>query len=92
MFKRVWKREKRLKERRAKNHSKCDTSAKIDRQFAELVGRNDQASVALRKHLARARAEHDEKHLARRRVLDDAGFISYVEPRCMWTIVIDAAT
>eukprot|EP00966_Prymnesium_polylepis_P225131 5206797-Prymnesium_polylepis.1 len=46
---------------------KCDTCAKIDRQFEELVGRQDAASVAFRKFLARARMEHDEKHLARRR-------------------------
>ena len=92
MFKRVWRREKRLKDKRAKSHSKCDTCAKIDRQYAELMGRQDAASVAFRKFLTRARMEHDEKHLARRRVLDDAGFISYIQPRRTWTIVIDAAT
>ena len=92
MLKRVWGREKKLKERRANSHSKCDTCSKIDKQMFDLVGQTSVKSVADRKRYLILKREHDVQHLRGRMELDDAGLMATVNPRYMWTVMVDAAT
>ena len=92
MLKRAWKLETRLKERRAKTHSKCNICAMISAALERLTGKNSQSAQTERRHLLRLMKEHDANHLAAREVLDEAGLMSMVQPRAMWTILVDAAT
>ena len=92
MLKRVWKLEVRLKERRAKTHSKCDTCSDISGQLERLVGCNTDESKRHRTFLFRQAEEHEAYHLGARSVLDEAGLQAIVNPRYIWTIMVDAAT
>jgi len=92
MLKRVWKEEKRLKERRACSHSKCDLCSKIDAEYERLRGNNTKQAIVIRQHLKKAYEEHEEAHLADRTVFDDAGQLATSDPRSQWTICVDAAT
>jgi hypothetical protein len=92
MLMRVWKKESRIRERKACSHSKCSTCSTIDKRLCELVGNNTPSAKVDRGYLLDARRRHEAVHLGRRRVLDDAGFVSQTDPRSTWTIVIDAAT
>ena len=92
MLKRVWRLEKRLKERRAKSHSKCSICSKIDADTQRLLGVNTDASRQQRDYLKRIFDEHEAWHLSARSVLDEAGLMSISDPRYIWTICVDAAT
>jgi len=92
MLKRVWKEEKRLKEKQACSHSKCDLCSKLDAEYERLRGNNTREAILIRTHLKRAREEHEARHLADRIVLDDAGQLAFSDPHAMWCIAVDAAT
>ena len=92
MLRRVWNREKRLKERRANSHSKCNTCSQIDKKLFGLVGQVSEEAIADRKRYGILKKEHDVKHLRGRMELDDAGLMATVNPRYMWTLMADAAT
>lgn len=92
MLKKVWQYEKRLKEKRAKSHSKCDICSSIDTSRARLVGINTAKAIEERKFWDKEQALHEQKHLSARAVLDDAGLTAFVNPRAMWCICVDAAT
>jgi hypothetical protein len=92
MLKRAWKLEKKLKEKKACSHSKCNICSKIDTGLANLVGVNTPAAKEERQHLFRARTEHEEQHLSQRMELDQAGLKAMTDPHYMWTILADAAT
>ena len=92
MLKRVWKLEKRLKEKKACSHSKCDNCSKIDKGLVEINGVNTTTAKFTRACLFRAKQEHEEQHLSQRMDLDQAGLKAMVDPRHMWCIIADAAT
>ena len=92
MLKRVWRLEHRLKERRAKSHSKCSTCADISAKYARLYGINSDEAKTAREYLDRLAVEHEAHHLQAREELDEAGLQSIVNPRHIWTICVDAAT
>jgi hypothetical protein len=92
MFKKIWRSIKRLREKQASSHSKCDTCAGIDGQVFQLRGLTDRASVQKREQLYDLRAEHERNHLGERRVMDLAGLMAIKYPRDLMTIMADAAT
>ena len=92
MLKKVWKLETRLKEKKACSHSKCTTCSTIDTSVDSVRGVNTQRANAIRDFSARAQAEHDKLHLGSRSEMDAAGLHAIVEPRHMWTVLVDAAT
>lgn len=91
-FKKLWKEEKHLKERKASSHSKCSVCYNIDVAFNKLQGNNTAEAVQKRKLLATARAEHERNHLGERSEMDYACLRSVVEPHSIWVIMADAAT
>ena len=92
MLKRVWKLEKRLKERRAKSHSKCSTCSGIATKEERLKGVNTEQAKRERIFIRHLHDEHETMHLGAREELDSAGLQSMVNARHIWTICIDAAT
>ena len=92
MLKNVWRLETRLKEKKACSHSKCNVCSKIDSNMDALRGVNTLKAQNDRDNNRRAQAEHDEMHLGSRMELDTAGLHAFVNPRHMWTILVDAAT
>ena len=92
MLKRVWKLEHRLKERRAKSHSKCTSCARIGALQERLIGVNTEDAQKEREFLQMLYAEHEGEHLMAREVLDEAGLMGIVNPRYIWVICVDAAT
>jgi hypothetical protein len=58
-FKKLWKEEKHLKERKASSHSKCSVCYNIDVAFNKLQGNNTAEAEQKRKLLATARAEQE---------------------------------
>ena len=57
-----------------------------------LRGVNTQEAIADRAHNSRAQVEHDTMHLGSRMELDKAGLHAFVDPRHIWTLLVDAAT
>ena len=92
MLKEVWRKEDRLKEKKAMSHSKCDICNNLDKQLAVLFGKSGAAAAQRRRFIRRAKAEHEGKHLSMRSVLDDHGFMAFVNPSQVWCICCDAMT
>jgi hypothetical protein len=92
MFKEVFNREKRLKERRAMSHSKCDLCKKIDVEAAKLKGDNRPWARDQAAKLKRAKQEHEGRHLSSRSVFDQHGFLALTNPENVWCMCCDAAT
>ena len=84
--------EDRLKERRACSHAKCDICCRGDKQLAQLEGRNREEDVQERTFIRKMMDEHGTKMLRARAELDQAGYQAIVQPRQMWTLIVDAAT
>ena len=91
-FKKLWKEETQLKERKASSHSKCNVCANIDRLFAKLQGWCTGESVKQRKGLFAARALHEKNHLGERSEMDYACLRAITSPMTIWVIMADAAT
>ena len=92
IFQEVFRKEKRLKEKRAMSHSKCDICKKIDVDIAKFVGDNRPWAREQVSRLRRAKREHEGKHLKARSVLDQHGFMAFTNPENVWCIACDAAT
>ena len=92
MLKRVWKREKKLKERVASTHSQCNTCSDIDVHLGRLHGVPGEHAMRERKFLLRAKQEHEVIHLSCRSVFDDYGFQAVINPSAVWCICCDAMT
>ena len=91
-FKRLWKDESCLKERKASSHSKCPVCCNLDIEFEKLRGNNTIDAVRRRKLLVKAREEHEQNHLGERSEMDYACLRSIAEPNGIWLIMADAAT
>ena len=92
MFKKIWERETRLKEKRAMSHSKCDICKAIDVELHRLRGVPGEDAARRRTFLFRARREHEQRHLSCRSILDAHGFQAVTNPAAVWCIQCDAAT
>ena len=73
LLKKAWKLEVRLRERAAKSHSKCNICMQIDAKLFQLRGKNTEEAKETKEMLLRSHAEHEQKHLRDRSVLDSAG-------------------
>ena len=91
-FKKLWKAEVSLTERKASTHSKCSICANIAIQFQKLSGNNTKDAQDRRRALQNARDVHEANHLGERTEMDYACLRSIVEPQGIWTIMADAAT
>ena len=92
LFKKIWRLEIRLKEKRAMSHSKCDICKAIDVELQRLKGVPGEDAAKRRAWLLRARKEHEKRHLSCRSILDMHGFQAAVNPAAVWCIQCDAAT
>ena len=92
MLRRVWRKQKLIKERIASTHSKCTICCDLDVALQRLVGDWRPAAVNSRKLIRRAKEDHERIHLSIRSVFDDYGFTSMVNPSAVWCICCDAMT
>ena len=92
MFKKIWRKESRLKEKKAMSHSKCDLCKHIDVELERLKGVPGEDAARRRRFLLRSRQEHEKRHLSVRSVMDAHGFMAVVDPGNVWCIQCDAAT
>ena len=84
--------EKRLVERKACSHSKCDWCKDIEVEWAALQGDTSPEACKRRGDLMLMYIDHMEQMSLARTVLDDAGYMNMTNPRYLWCLMADAAT
>ena len=84
--------EKRLVERKACSHSKCDACKDIEVEWAALEGDTSPEACKRRGDLLLIYIDHMEQMSLGRTVLDDAGYMNMTNPRYLWCVMADAAT